>query len=132
METEYRGSTILISAAGDLDETAAPALQRAMDRAVGGAQALMIDLHQVPSMNVAGLLHLLDLHRRGECLGLRVLVVGWQTQPQQLLAALAGIPGPGSATDRRYALAGFRNLLTQRAQRAQDLATTASAEALHR
>ncbi|MFB6477418.1 STAS domain-containing protein [Streptomyces virginiae] len=122
METEHRGVTILMSAVGKLDESAAPALQRALDHALGGTQALMIDLHGVAAMNTAGLLHLLDLHRRGQCLGLRVLVVGWQPQPRQLLAELAGIPGPDSYTERRYALAGFRHLITQRAQNAHDLA----------
>lgn len=92
----------------------------------------MTDLHRVVSMNVAGLLHLLDLYRRGECLGLRLLVVGRQLQPRQLLAELAGIPGPGSASERRYTLAGFRHLISQRAQDAQDLAATATAEALAR
>lgn len=29
---------------------------------------------------------------------MRVLVVGWQPQPQQLMADVAGIPGPGTAT----------------------------------
>ncbi|MFD9420521.1 hypothetical protein ACFWC9_38350 [Streptomyces goshikiensis] len=67
-----------------------------------------------------GLLHLLGLHRRAECLGLRVLVVGWQPQPQQLMAQVAGLPGHGSSAGERYALAGFRRLIEQRAQRAQD------------
>ncbi|MGW0396142.1 hypothetical protein ACWDYJ_35860, partial [Streptomyces sp. NPDC003042] len=65
-------------------------------------------------------LHLLDPHRRAECLGLRVLAVGWQPQPQQLMADVAGIRGPGSSTGERYALAGFRRLIEQRAQRARD------------
>ncbi|MGW6858390.1 STAS domain-containing protein [Streptomyces xanthophaeus] len=131
METEQRGRTLLVSAAGDLVESAAPVLQRALDDAAG-ARALMIDLHGVSAMDLDGLLHLLDLHRRGECLGLRVLVVGWQPQPQQLLAQIAGITGPGSATERRYALAGFRHLLTQRAQRSQGLAATTTTETLGR
>ncbi|MFD9469908.1 hypothetical protein [Streptomyces goshikiensis] len=62
-----------------------------------------------------GLLHLLDLHRRAECLSLRILVVGWQPQPQ-LMAQVAGIPGHGSSAGERYALAGFRRLIEQRAQ----------------
>ncbi|WP_229920203.1 STAS domain-containing protein [Streptomyces avidinii] len=132
METEHRGRTILVSAAGDLDESAAPALQGALDDNVSGAQALMIDLHGVAAMNRAGLLHLLELHRRGECLGLRVLVIGWQPQPRQLLAETAGITGPDSATERRHALAGFRHLITQRAQCAQNIAATTTAETLPR
>ncbi|MET9570084.1 hypothetical protein ABZY34_13230 [Streptomyces virginiae] len=31
--------------------------------------------------DAAGLLHVLDLHRRAECLGLRVLAVGRQPRP---------------------------------------------------
>ncbi|MGW7064693.1 hypothetical protein ACWGHM_40200 [Streptomyces sp. NPDC054904] len=37
------------------------------------------------------------------------------------MADLARIPGPGPRSDERYALAGFRRLITQRAQHAQDL-----------
>ncbi|MFD7626555.1 hypothetical protein ACFV7Q_11035 [Streptomyces sp. NPDC059851] len=77
------------------------------------------------SMDEGGLLHLLDLHRRAELMGLCVLVVGWQPQPQQLMAGVAGIPWPGTATatatGERFALAGFRRLIEQRAQRARDL-----------
>lgn len=80
----------------------------------------MIDLHGAAAMEPCGLLHLLDLHRRAECRGLRVLAVGWQPQPQQLMAQVAGIPGPGSSTGERYALAGFRRLIQQRDHRAQD------------
>ncbi|MGW7450050.1 hypothetical protein [Streptomyces sp. NPDC054787] len=70
------------------------------------------------------LLHLLELHRRAECLGLRVRVIGWQPRPQQLMADVAGIRGPGSATGERYALAGFRRLVERRARArdARDLA----------
>ncbi|MEU9107384.1 hypothetical protein AB0D54_24155 [Streptomyces xanthophaeus] len=54
----------MVSAAGDLDGSAALSLQRALDDAAG-AQALMIDLHDVAALDRDGLLHLLDLHRRG-------------------------------------------------------------------
>ncbi|MGW7139326.1 STAS domain-containing protein [Streptomyces xanthophaeus] len=82
----------------------------------------MIDMHQVHTMDTDGLLHLLDLHRRGECMGLRTLIVGWQPQPRQLMATVAGTPGPSPATAERYALASFRRLLQDRAQRARDRA----------
>ncbi|WP_185899799.1 hypothetical protein [Streptomyces sp. WAC07061] len=73
------------------------------------------------SMDAGGLLHLLDLHRHAELMGLRVLVVGWQPQPQQPMADVAGITGPGTATGERFALAGFRRLIEQRAHQAQAL-----------
>ncbi|WP_051808124.1 STAS domain-containing protein [Streptomyces sp. NRRL F-2664] len=82
----------------------------------------MIDLHSVAFMDCAGLLHILDLHRRAECLGMRVLVVGWQPQPQQVMARVAGMPEPGSPAGARYALAGFRRLIEDRALRENDLA----------
>ncbi len=78
----------------------------------------MVDVHGVGSMDVDGLLHLLDLHRRAELPGLRVLVVGRQPQPQQLLAQIAGIPGPGTVCGERYALA--RRLIEERAHRLAD------------
>ncbi|MFF8268458.1 STAS domain-containing protein [Streptomyces sp. NPDC016562] len=127
MDAEARGHTLLIGLAGALDEAAAPVLQRALDHLPAEARVLMIDLHRATSMDPAGLLHLLDLHRRGECLGLRVLVVGWQDQPQQLLAEIAGLTGPGSLAGERYALAGFRRLIGERAQRAQDLGAAEAA-----
>ncbi|MGW6862587.1 hypothetical protein [Streptomyces xanthophaeus] len=85
-----------------------------------------MDLHGVTVMNSDGLLHLLDLHRLAECLGLRVLVTRWQSQPQQLMAEVAGMPGAGPATGERYALAGFRRLIEDRAQRARDCADFAA------
>ncbi|MEV7729670.1 STAS domain-containing protein [Streptomyces sp. NPDC087917] len=121
-DVQHSGSSILLGAKGELDEEAGTALQQALDHVTGDERDLMVDLHGVSFMDSAGLLHLLDLHRRAECLGLRVLVTGWQPQPQQLMAHVAGIPGPGSATGERYALAGFRRLIEDRAQRAQDLA----------
>ncbi|MFD6470183.1 STAS domain-containing protein [Streptomyces goshikiensis] len=110
------GSSVLISASGTLDEYAGTVFQQALDGVAVDARDLMVDLHAVLSMDAAGLLHLLDLHRRAEYLGLRVLVVGWQPQPQQLMAQVAGICGPGSSAGERYALAGFRSLIEQRAQ----------------
>ncbi|WP_241847733.1 STAS domain-containing protein [Streptomyces sp. CB02009] len=76
----------------------------------------MVDVHGVVFMDSAGLLLFLDLHRRAECLGLRV-VLGWQAQPQRLMTQVAGMPGPGSSTGERYSLAGFRHLIEARVQR---------------
>ncbi|MFD3780581.1 STAS domain-containing protein [Streptomyces sp. NPDC058612] len=123
------GTSVLLSADGHLGDDADTVLQRALDRVTADDRTLMIDIHGVASMDPAGLLHLLDLHRRAQCLGLRVMVVGWQPQPQQLMAEVAGIRGPGSATGERYALDGFRRLITRRAQQAQDSTTTAARSA---
>ncbi|MEU9182038.1 STAS domain-containing protein [Streptomyces sp. NPDC048550] len=116
-----RSGTVLISVTGTLDEDAGPALRRALNDVTADERELMVDLHGAVSMDSAGLLHLLAMHRRAENLGLRVLVVGWQPQPQQLMADVAGIRGRGSATGERYAVAGFRRLIKERAQRARDL-----------
>ncbi|MFD9618115.1 STAS domain-containing protein [Streptomyces virginiae] len=97
-----------------------------MDRVSADERDLLVDLHGVTAMDTVGLFHLLDLHRRAELLRLRVLVTGWQPQPQQLMAQLVGIPGPGTATGERYAVAGFRRLLEDRAQRARDHADFAA------
>lgn len=116
-----RNGTVLVSITGTLDEDAGTVLQRALDDVTADERDLMVDLHGAVTMDTAGLLHLLALHRRAENLRLRVLVIGWQPQPQQLMADVAGIRGPGSATGERYALAGFRRLIEERAQRARDL-----------
>ncbi|MDX3540462.1 STAS domain-containing protein [Streptomyces sp. MB09-01] len=121
MDVQHCGSSVLASVSGELHEYAGAALQRALDGVTAGERDLMVDLHGVTSMDSGGLLHLLALHRGAECLGLRVMVVGWQPQPQQLIADVAGIRGRGSATGERYAVAGFRRLLEERAQRARDL-----------
>ncbi|MFG2987580.1 STAS domain-containing protein [Streptomyces sp. NPDC048258] len=131
MDVQRCGSSVLVSASGELVEAAGAALQQALDHVTGDEQDLVVDLHGVVSMDSDGLLHLLDLHRRAECLGLRVLAVGWQPQPQQFMAQVAGIRGPGSATGERYAVAGFRRLLQERAQRAQDLAAFGAEGAPH-
>ncbi|MEU9029686.1 STAS domain-containing protein [Streptomyces sp. NPDC048383] len=119
-DVRHGGSSVLIGAEGKLDEYAGAVLQKALDDVSVDARDLVLDLHGVVAMDACGLLHLLDLHRRAECLGLRVLAIGWQAQPQQLMAQVAGIPGPGSSTGERYGVAGFRRLIEQRAQRAQD------------
>ncbi|MFD9354643.1 STAS domain-containing protein [Streptomyces sp. NPDC060031] len=121
MDVQRSDSSVMVSANGRLTEDAGSALQQALAEVTAGARDLMIDLHGVVSMDADGLLHLLDLHRRAECLGLRVLAVGWQSQPQQLMATVAGIRGPGSAIGERYAVASFRRLLQERAQRARDI-----------
>ncbi|MFD3557072.1 STAS domain-containing protein [Streptomyces goshikiensis] len=126
MDVQCCGSSVLAKVSGDLDDEAGAALQRALEGVMGFERDLMVDLHGMVSMDADGLLHLLDLHRRAEGLGLRVLAVGWQPQPQRLMAEVAGIPGPGSAVGERYALAGFRRLIEERAQRARDRADFAS------
>ncbi|MFE5563128.1 STAS domain-containing protein [Streptomyces sp. NPDC056544] len=126
MGVQRCGNSILISAEGELDEDAGGALLQALDHVAADDRDLLVDLHGVTAMDTDGLFHLLDLHRRAELLRLRVLVTGWQPQPQQLMAELAGIPGPGTAIGERYAVAGFRRLLEDRAQRARDHADFAA------
>ncbi|MFG2712093.1 STAS domain-containing protein [Streptomyces goshikiensis] len=126
MDVQCCGSSVLAKVSGDLDDEAGAELQRALEGVMGFERDLMVDLHGMVSMDADGLLHLLDLHRRAEGLGLRVLAVGWQPQPQRLMAEVAGIPGPGSAVGERYALAGFRRLIEERAQRARDRADFAA------
>ncbi|MFF3726912.1 STAS domain-containing protein [Streptomyces erythrochromogenes] len=126
MGVQRCGSSVLISADGELDEDAGGVLMQALDHVTADERDLLVDLHGVTAMDTDGLFHLLHLHRRAELLGLRVLVTGWQPQPQQLMAEMAGIPGPGTATGERYAVAGFRRLLEDRAQRARDHADFAA------
>ncbi|MFD9474061.1 STAS domain-containing protein [Streptomyces goshikiensis] len=122
MDVQHCGYSVLVSARGELDEDGGAVLQRSLADVTADDRDLLADLHSVVSMDRDGLLHLLELHRRAESLGLRVLVTGWQPQPQQVMAQVAGIPGPGSALGERYALAGFRRLIEQRAQSSRDLA----------
>ncbi|MFJ6799101.1 STAS domain-containing protein [Streptomyces sp. NPDC091268] len=126
VDVQHCGSTVLVSAGGTLDEDAGTALHEALDSVSPGMRDLLVDLHGVPVMDACGLLHLLELHRRAECLGLRVVVTGWQPQPQQCMADVAGIPGAGTATGERYAVAGFRRLLEDRAQRTRNHADFAA------
>ncbi|MFE9934188.1 STAS domain-containing protein [Streptomyces sp. NPDC005533] len=126
MDVQHCGSSVLISADGTLDEDAGEALLQALDHVNAHERDLLVDLHGVTDMDTDGLFHLLDLHRRAEHLRLRVLVTGWQPQPQQVMAEVVGIPGPGAATGERYAVAGFRRLLADRTQRARDHADFAA------
>ncbi|MFE3993733.1 STAS domain-containing protein [Streptomyces goshikiensis] len=126
MDVQCCGGSVLAKVSGNLDDEAGAALRRVLEGVTGFERDLMVDLHGMVSMDADGLLHLLDLHRRAEGLGLRVLAVGWQPQPQRLMAEVAGIPGPGSAVGERYALAGFRRLIEERAQRARDRADFAA------
>ncbi|MFE6847262.1 STAS domain-containing protein [Streptomyces sp. NPDC057686] len=120
MDVQHCGSSVLVSIAGELDEGAGEVLQRALDYVTMDERDLLVDLRAVAAMDVDGLLHLLSLHRRAERMRLRVLVTGWQPQPQQCMATVAGIPGSRAGTGERYALAGFRRLLEEKAQRARN------------
>ncbi len=120
VDVQHCGISVLISASGELDAGAGERLRQALDDVTADERDLLVDLHNVAFMDADGLLHLLEVHRRAERLGLRVLVTGWQPQPQRCMAEVAGIPGPGSATGERYALAGFRLLIEERAQLARD------------
>ncbi|MGW6841222.1 STAS domain-containing protein [Streptomyces sp. NPDC054958] len=126
MDVQHCATSILVGAGGNLDEDAGETLRQALDGVTADTRDLLVDLHGVTFMDADGLLHLLDLHQRAERLGLRVLVTGWQPQPQQCMAAVAGIPGPAATTGERYALAGFRQLIEERAHRARDAADFAA------
>ncbi|MFE9565930.1 STAS domain-containing protein [Streptomyces sp. NPDC006487] len=126
MTIQHHGSSVRFSAAGELDETAGEMLQRALEYVAMDERDLLVDLHGVTAMDTDGLLHLLDLHQRAEHMHLRVQVTGWQPQPQQHLATVAGIPGPRAAAGDRYAQPSFRRLLESRAQRERDNADLAA------
>ncbi|MFE2142309.1 STAS domain-containing protein [Streptomyces sp. NPDC059456] len=126
MDIQYCAGSVWVSAAGELDDDAGEVLQQALDYVTADERDLLVDLHGVATMDADGLFHLLTLHRRAELAGLRMLVTGWQPQPQQLMATVAGIPRAGAATAERYALAGFRRLLEDRAQRVRDSADFAA------
>ncbi|MFI8343980.1 STAS domain-containing protein [Streptomyces sp. NPDC085639] len=122
MDVQRRGGSVLVCASGRLTEDAGSPLQQTLDGVTASEWEIMIDVTGVMSMDADGLLHLLDVHRQAECLGLRFVVVGWQPQPQRLMAKVAGIRGRGLATGERYAVPGFRRLLWGRVQRARELA----------
>ncbi|MGR4878679.1 STAS domain-containing protein [Streptomyces sp. LARHCF249] len=122
---QHGGNTIMVSVVGELDAAAEPALREAPGALPPAATVALIDVHRVTFMDSAGLLLFLDLHRRLERSGLRVLVVGWQTQPQRLMSRVAGLPAddgdPYAA--RHSALVGFRRMIQQRAEDQRRAAT---------
>lgn len=118
---QQTGSSVLVSAAGDLDAAAGPALARTLDGVPPRATVVIFDMHDVPFMDSAGLLLFLDLHLRAECRGLRVLVVGWQAQPKQVMEALAELPSGSGYPRERAALLGFRRMVEERADRQRQL-----------
>ncbi|MFF9981242.1 STAS domain-containing protein [Streptomyces erythrochromogenes] len=120
------GRTVLISIEGELEENAGEALRQALDHVTTDERDLLVDISGVEVMDTDGLFHLLDLHRRAERRQLRVLVIGWQPQPQRLIAELVGIPGLGATAGERYAAADFRRHLEERTQRARDHADFAA------
>ncbi|MFF3214241.1 STAS domain-containing protein [Streptomyces sp. NPDC002886] len=125
MDVEHTRSSVPVNVRGDLADDAGALMRTALDDVTSTARDFLVDLHGVTSMDRDGLLHILELHRYAENLHLRVLVTGWQQpqpQPQRTLAQVAGIPGPSPALGERYALAGFRRLIGQRAQSSRDLA----------
>ncbi|MGW7458131.1 STAS domain-containing protein [Streptomyces sp. NPDC054797] len=115
---QHTAHTVMVAAIGDLDAAAEPSLRHVPDAVPTGTTVALIDVHGVPFMDSTGLLLLLDLHRRLELGGLRVLVVGWQPQPQRLMSRVAGLPpdDDGPYAVRHSTLVGFRRLIQQRAQ----------------
>ncbi|MFG2988428.1 STAS domain-containing protein [Streptomyces sp. NPDC048257] len=94
------GSSVLVSRGGELDEQAGPVLRQALDDIVVDARDLMVDLHGARSMNSAGPLHLLDLHRHAECVGLRGMAIGRHPRPGLLhrrAVRAGGLPPPHRA-----------------------------------
>ncbi|MFD3654500.1 STAS domain-containing protein [Streptomyces sp. NPDC058620] len=124
---QHTGGSVLVSAAGDLDAAAEPSLSRALGSVPPGTAVVIFDMRGVPFMDSAGLLLFLDLHRRAEHRGLKVLVVGWQSQPQQVMEVLAGLPGGKARPRERAALIGFRRMVEERAERQRQLAWKAPA-----
>ncbi|MEW2135582.1 STAS domain-containing protein [Streptomyces sp. NPDC005409] len=126
---QHTAHRVVVTAMGDLDAAAEPSLRRVPDAVPAGTTVALIDVHGVPFMDSAGLLLLLDLHRRLELGGLRVLVVGWQPQPQRLMSRVAGLPadGDGPYAVRHSTLVGFRRMIRQRTehQRAEHQRTAA-------
>ncbi|MFF1414071.1 hypothetical protein ACFVX6_30480 [Streptomyces sp. NPDC058289] len=55
MDVQHRRSSVLVSAAGDLDEDAGEVLQRALDHVTMDEQDLLVDLHGVAAMDADGL-----------------------------------------------------------------------------
>ncbi|MFD3872812.1 hypothetical protein [Streptomyces sp. NPDC058623] len=129
VDVQHRDCTLWGIVGGELDAVGGLVLGGVLEEVRGYERVLMLDLHGVNVMDRDGLLHLLDLHRRAECQGLRVLAVGSQAQPQQVMADVAGILGSHAATGERYAVAGFRRLIEERAHRARELAATGDAAA---
>ncbi|MGW0364538.1 STAS domain-containing protein [Streptomyces sp. NPDC002990] len=122
------GNTVLISAAGELDAAAGPVLGQVLDVVPPEAAVALIDVHEVPFMDSSGLLLFLELHRRAEHRGFRVLVVGWQPQPRRLMGSIAGLPGAGPYSAKHSALVGFRRMIQERAERERHRAAGEAAE----
>ncbi|MFG2623103.1 STAS domain-containing protein [Streptomyces sp. NPDC048507] len=114
VDIQTYGNSALVTASGDLDGHGGQTLEQVVDGLALDLRDLLVDLRGVGFMDAEGLLALLEVHRRSEILGVRMLVTGWQTQPQRCLADIAGIPGSPAAD--RYPAAGFRRLLHDRAQ----------------
>lgn len=115
---QHTGHMVMVAAIGELDAAAESSLRHVPGAVPPGTTIALIDVHGVPFMDSAGLLLLLDLHRRLELGGLRVLVVGWQPQPQRVMSRVAGLPAEDGEpyAVRHSALVGFRRMIQQRAE----------------
>ncbi|GAA3019734.1 STAS domain-containing protein [Streptomyces fulvorobeus] len=124
---QHTGSSVLVSAAGDLDAAARTPLAHALDRVPAGTAVVVFDMRGVPFMDSAGLLLFLDLHRRAECRGLKVVVVGWQDQPRQVMEVVAELPDGRTYPRERTPFSGFRRMVQDRAERQGQLARQTAA-----
>ncbi|MEU6214934.1 STAS domain-containing protein [Streptomyces sp. NPDC047023] len=114
---QCREEVALVCAAGLMDTASEEALADcAAVLSFAAVRSAIFDLHEVRGVDAHGLLLLLDLHRRLEDQGQRVVVTGWQEQPQQFIAALARAPLAGAPIAFLYQTPGFRSLLSLRAR----------------
>ncbi|WP_324608892.1 STAS domain-containing protein [Streptomyces sp. NRRL S-1813] len=85
ISTQYLDDTVLLMARGEIDRAADPACDRALAALPATLSSVVLDMQQVPFMDVTGLHFLCGLHQHTTRHRTRLHTRGWQAQPRYVL-----------------------------------------------
>ncbi|MFC9229670.1 STAS domain-containing protein [Streptomyces decoyicus] len=85
ISTQYLDDTVLLMACGEIDRAADPACDRALASLPATLSSVVLDMQQVPFMDVTGLHFLCGLHQHTTRHRTRLHTRGWQPQPRYVL-----------------------------------------------
>ncbi|MER0477933.1 STAS domain-containing protein [Streptomyces sp. Edi2] len=85
ISTQYLDDTVLLMARGEIDRACEPACDDALASLPATLDGVVLDMQNVPFMDVTGLHFLCALHRQTTRHHTRLHTRGWQAQPRYVL-----------------------------------------------
>ncbi|MFG2826865.1 STAS domain-containing protein [Streptomyces sp. NPDC048434] len=85
ISTQYLDDTVLLMACGEIDRACEPACDRVLASLPAALSDVVLDMQNVPFMDVTGLHFLCALHRHTARHHTRLHTRGWRAQPRYVL-----------------------------------------------